>query len=106
MSADKLSIAVGRVPSTSADEAKTAVDKIISYADRSPKGGWRNTVLITSDDQDKGVHIKDSESMYQKLVASDAEAGGIAFFKKVHIDEYELIGGTYPEARTKFLPLP
>lgn len=102
MSADKLSIAVGRVPSTSADEAKTAVDKIISYADRSPKGGWRNTVLITSDDQDKGVHIKDSESMYQKLVASDAEAGGIAFFKKVHIDEYELIGGTYPEARTNF----
>ncbi|MDE6527568.1 MAG: type IX secretion system sortase PorU [Muribaculaceae bacterium] len=101
-SADKLSIAVGRIPSTSADEAKSAVDKIIDYSNRSTKSGWRNTILLTSDDDDDAVHIKDSEWMYEKLRESDRESGGMAFFKKVHIDEYERIGGIYPDARTNF----
>lgn len=102
ISADKLSIAVGRIPSTSADEAKKAVDKITDYVKRPVRGGWRNTIVLTSDDGDSGVHIDDSEWMYQNLCSADRASGGIAFFKKVHIDEFERVGGIYPEARTLF----
>lgn len=102
LSADKLSIAVGRLPVVSADEAKNAVDKIMDYAGRSTKSGWRNTLLFTSDDGDDGVHIDDSEHMYKRVVEADKASGGIGFFKKVHIDEYERIGGIYPEGRTLF----
>jgi len=97
---DKLCISVGRIPSTSAMEAKAAVDKIFSYVNRSPKGSWKNTILLTADDGDKADHMEQADKMGEWIEASAPDAE--AFIKKVYIDQFELIGGIYPEARTKF----
>lgn len=99
-SSDYLSIAVGRIPATSAADAKSAVDKIISYAGRQPKGIWRNTILLTADDGDNGIHMEDIEKMARSVERVDQ--GTHSFFKKIYIDEFELIGGQYPDARTRF----
>jgi len=100
-SRDKLSIAVGRIPATSEKEAMAAVDKIVSYTNKMPHGTWRNTIVVTADDGDSAEHMKQAEDMCTNLLASGKNGADI-FLKKVYIDAFELIGGKYPEARTKF----
>lgn len=95
---DILSIAVGRIPATSVADARGAVDKILAYASRSPKGTWRNNVLIVADDDDQGVHMEDAERMWKGMCSNGAST---AFMRKIYIDEYELIAAKYPEARTQ-----
>lgn len=97
---DVLDIAVGRIPATSAAEAKNAVDKIFSYNNRSPRGIWKNTFLLTADDGDNAQHMEQADAMAGWIERSAPDADG--FIKKVYIDEYELVGGKYPEARSKF----
>lgn len=98
-SRDYLSIAVGRIPATSASDAAAAVDKILTYANRSPRGTWKNNVLIVADDDDNGVHMNDAERMWSAMCANGAPS---AFMRKLYTDEYELIAAKYPEARTQF----
>ena len=101
ISRDKLSIAVGRITSTSASEAKAAVDKILYYTSRMPRGIWQNTMLVTADDGDSAIHMIQADSMSQYLLGSAPE-GADVFLRKVYIDQFEIIGGKYPEARTLF----
>jgi hypothetical protein len=97
---DVLSIAVGRIPATSASVAKAAVDKIQNYCNKSAQGTWRNNFLLTADDQDSGEHMKQAERLYNSLMNSDS--ANDAFIKKLYTDEFELVSGRYPEARTRF----
>lgn len=99
LGSDKLRIAVGRIPATSASDAKGAVDKILTYINRSPRGGWKNNVMIVADDRDKGVHMEDAEKMYGHMVAS--EGGGDVLYKKVYVDEFELVSNVCVDGRTQ-----
>lgn len=99
-SRDVLCIAVGRIPATSPTEAKNAVDKILNYVNRSPRGIWKNTFILTADDGDNAQHMKQAEALAGWIEGNSPDADG--FIKKVYIDEYELVGGKYPEARSKF----
>lgn len=97
---DILSIAVGRIPATSANDAKNAVDKIISYVNRAPKGNWKNNFLMTADDGDRGIFLTHAEAMTKRI--TESAGGSEAFFKKVYIDEFDLIGGIAVDGRTRF----
>lgn len=97
---DQLSVAIGRLPVTSRLDAQAAVDKIIDYAQRSPKGIWRNTIMVVADDQDEATHMKQADRMVNRMLSG--EAGNDFFYKKLYTDEFELIGGVYPEARQRF----
>lgn len=97
---DKLSIAVGRITSTSAQEAENAVDKILEYENNQPNGIWKDTFIMTADDGDSGEHMKQAEDFCDEVTSVDD--GTHSFFKKIYIDEYELIGNQYPDARTLF----
>lgn len=55
-----LSIAVGRLPVKSADEANPVVDKLIRYdTDPSTLGDWRTRMVFVGDDEDGGKHTRD-----------------------------------------------
>lgn len=95
---DKLQVALGRISVTSTNEAKTVVDKIIKYATSSPEGNWQNNVLLVCDDEDNGVHLKQSENMWNNMLNTDG--GKDMFYQKVYIDAYDRTGGTYPGARS------
>ena len=100
---DRLSIALGRLPVTSVSDAKAAVDKIIAYREKSPRGLWQNNVVVLADDKNGGIHMKQSDAMLHAMDSTNLltpGAGGI--FKKIYIDEYEMVSNTYPEARTQF----
>jgi hypothetical protein len=97
MSTDQLSIAVGRIPASSVQEAKDVVDKLYAYAYSMPKTAWKNQVLILADDQDNGTHMNQAETLYKNI---ESNSNGSEFmFTKVYIDAFEQRNGGYPEAR-------
>ncbi|WP_116127789.1 type IX secretion system sortase PorU [Lewinella sp. IMCC34183] len=58
--APDLSIAVGRLPIKSADEAGPVVDKLVRYdTDPSAFGDWRTRMVFVGDDEDGGKHTID-----------------------------------------------
>lgn len=99
-SSDKLRIAVGRIPATSANDAKLAVDKIERYYSKMPRSNWKNNILVTADDEDAAVHMNHAEWFCKYL--SESNGGNEGFIKKLYIDQYERTSNTCEEARQVF----
>lgn len=90
MGFDDLCVGVGRIPVTSAGEAKAYVDKLQRYRNDKSPGTWQNTYVFLADDGDNGVHLKDTERMIQEFTATDGQQ---AFINKVYVDAYDIVGG-------------
>lgn len=95
---DKLDMAVGRFPVTTADAAKVMVDKTIGYARNANAGAWQNTLMFMGDDGNANLHMNDVND-----AAEDIAARYPGFLvKKVMWDAYAGVatstGNTYPEA--------
>lgn len=97
---DKLSIAIGRLPVTSVNDARDAVDKIINYSTKSPRGNWRNHVMFLADDQDAAIHMTQSERQEKFMRASSG--GSDMFYKKLYVDQYDLISNVCVAGRAEF----
>lgn len=94
---DNLCVSVGRIPVTSATEAKTYVDKMERYlSDKSP-GTWKNSFIFLADDGDNGVHMNDTERMIKEFLGVEGQQ---AFVSKVYVDAYDIIGGVCEGGRT------
>lgn len=93
---DELSIAVGRIPATSPEEASELVDKLYQYNSSSKKTGWKNKMMFVADDEDAGVHVRQTEKM---IAGMQATPGGQHMFNKVYIDAYAMVNGEFPQAR-------
>lgn len=95
---DKLSVAVGRIPVTSASTAKAITDKIIDYVRRSQPGAWKNRVMALADDLDGGVHYKQTEWFMNGI---DRNEGSPFILEKVYLPAFEKSNGVYQSARDK-----
>lgn len=95
---DVLSVAVGRLPVTSASTAKTIADKIIDYARRASTGAWKNRVLTLADDGDGGAHYKQAEWFMNGI---EKQRNNPYLLEKVYLPAYEKSGGVYQAARDK-----
>ena len=96
MRRDKLSVALGRIPVTSSDEASSIVDKIIQYAAGAHKTAWKQRFLFIADDGDAGEHLRQSEKMISEFEHSDRQQHLV---RKVYVDNYELQGNVAVMAR-------
>lgn len=94
---DRYCISVGRLPVTSAETAREAVDKIIEYQTQMPHTGWRNRALIIADDDDNSVHMQQAETLIANMKSSDG--GSDIDYQKLYTDEYPLAGGQYEQPR-------
>lgn len=94
---DKLSIAVGRIPAHSVNDATVAVDKISAYLNSMPHTTWKNRVLLLADDENGGIHMTQTETSWDNM--TKGTAGSKFIYDKIYIDAYTKQGGTYPEAR-------
>ena len=56
-------VAVGRFPVRTADEAKTLVDKVISYANNEYAGAWQNEICMMGDDGNGNSHMKTADKV-------------------------------------------
>lgn len=102
-----LDVAVGRFPVASPSEASSLVDKYINYVKNPQEGFWRNQVMLIADDQNYGVHLRQSEDMMTGLLSADA--GKKFRYEKIYLDAYKLenssTGHSYPRAKEKMLRL-
>ena len=87
---DNLCVGVGRIPVTSATEARSYVDKLQRYRDDKSPGTWKNTYVFLADDGDNGVHMNDTEKMISEFLNTDKLQ---AFINKVYVDAYDIVGG-------------
>lgn len=93
---DRLSIAIGRMPVTSAAEAKDVVDKTRQYAEAAKKTSWKHRFMFLADDQDNGIHLKQTEAQIAQF-ADDTRQQHLV--RKVYMDAYPFVGTNFPEAR-------
>lgn len=106
---------VGRIPVKNETEAKTTVDKILSYAKtgfpnpalnpdnaNTPFGDWRNIVCFIADDEDNNTHISQANQIAQ-LVDTTYKNYNI---DKIYLDAYKQYttpaGQRYPDATEAF----
>lgn len=98
-------VAVGRIPAKSADEARTMAQKIVNHVTKPVYGSWRNKVMFIADDDDKAVHLDDSQKSYNNMRASGR--GAAYLYDRLYIDSYPLVttalGQTYPQATRRML---
>lgn len=100
---DQIDVATGRFPVTTTTEARTAVDKTLSYYNSSSYGDWRNIITVVADDPDKP-----NEFILQKtvdLLAENIKLNKPGFnLKKIYADAYKQEtsagGERYPEVNT------
>lgn len=81
-----LSVAVGRIPVRSQNEAKSSVDKILQYAAESKRGTWRNRIMLIADDGNNGVHLQQSERFVTNLSKNPLQQHTLT---KIYIDAYD-----------------
>lgn len=96
LGSDRLSIAIGRIPVLSAEEARTQVDKTLQYAEGARKTAWKHRFLFLADDRNSGDHLFQTERMIAACVATGRQQHMI---RKVYLDAYPLIGSEAPGAR-------
>lgn len=99
---DYMNIAVGRMIVKNVTEARTVVNKLVKYVSKPAYGAWKNQVLMVADDENEGVHMRQSNDFINVARKNGAED---MVFNYVYIDAFNAVseGGarTYPEARTK-----
>lgn len=96
LGSDRICIAVGRIPATTAAEATTIVDKLEKYVHKSSATPWKNSIVMLADDGDAGVHMEQADSLVTYLMESPGQQHIVT---KVYTDAYELVGGVYQQAR-------
>ncbi len=90
----RVSVALGRIPVTNLAEARSMVDKIISYETSSSFDLWRNRVLFIADDgrtstRDEGnIHTNQAEVLAQIYTPASVDK------KKIYIIEFPTVNSS------------
>lgn len=95
---DLTDVAVGRLPASTAEEAKIMVDKIVGYANNDYAGDWQNVLCFLADDLNQHQHMLDAE----KGIATVNGISDAFNIKKIYWDVYKRVttsaGNRYPDA--------
>lgn len=105
----KMSIGVGRMPVKSLQEAKTAVDKLISYVTDPDYGAWRSHIMLIADDADGGAHLEHMQKFYSNINNANYGNGRDFITERLYLDSYPLgtggNGKTFPQAKERMFKL-
>ena len=114
--AELVDIGIGRLPAKNIEEARTLVDKVISYStpgsitdntycagnNQIRLGDWRNTLCFLADDGNGNLHLDQSERLVKKVITDAPEF----IIDKIYLDAYQQVstpgGNRYPEVNDAF----
>lgn len=100
-----INVAVGRIPVTSSDEARTIASKIVKHARNADLGAWRNKVMIIADDGDSNAHFTQAQQCYDNYRRHGN--GADYLYDRLYLDSYPLetsaTGHVYPQATAKMM---
>ncbi|MEZ5002009.1 MAG: type IX secretion system sortase PorU [Chitinophagales bacterium] len=95
--ANRLDMAIGRIPADNLSKANIAVQKIKRYYDQASFGNWRNVGTYVADDEDFNLHFRDAEENSNQFIADNPKMNIV----KIYLDAYNQVagsgGGTYPD---------
>ncbi|MDR3328116.1 MAG: type IX secretion system sortase PorU [Prevotellaceae bacterium] len=95
---NKIKIGIGRFPVSTAEQAKAAVDKTISYMNNAVRGDWKNTLLFIGDDGDGNSHMNSAN----EVAGVAQQANNDVLIKKLFLDAFKqetsAAGESYPLA--------
>lgn len=80
---EALKIGIGRIPSATEAEAKSDVDKLLTYVNDPDYGVWRNNALISSDEGDSNKHLFQAAGI-NDMISTDINTG--LFVDKAYVD--------------------
>lgn len=100
-----MSIAVGRFPVKSSEEANIVVEKLYNYVNKPNYGIWRNQAIVVADDGNAGTHMRQAENAISYWLEDNPDL----FVNKIYIDAYQeentSTGRTFPEAKKRMMQL-
>ncbi len=97
--ADRLCVAVGRIPARNLAQARGYVDKLCRYVTDVPAGGWKNKVIVLADDGDRAEHMEQADRHIE--MAQATTGGRRMMYDKIYLDAYDLTSGTCEGARSR-----
>ncbi len=95
---EKSDIGIGRFPVTRISDAKTMVDKSITYIENKNAGPWKNLVYMLGDDGDQNEHMEYANSVAENIISKypDIEVHKIMWDAYIRVSSAN--SNTYPEA--------
>ncbi|HAO15920.1 MAG TPA: hypothetical protein DDE71_10260, partial [Tenacibaculum sp.] len=99
---DSIDIATGRIPVSSALEAKQVIDKILNYYTPKSFGDWRNTITLVADDIDQNAD-KTLQTGLEEIADSIKKNKPFFNIKKLYADAFKQEttsgGERYPQVK-------
>lgn len=82
-----IDIGIGRLPVSSIEQARAAVDKIIHYAVNRTvvMNSWRNSICFVADDEDGNLHMESHAERMAKMIDTTHQVYNI---DKIYVDAY------------------
>ncbi|MBS2099773.1 type IX secretion system sortase PorU [Carboxylicivirga linearis] len=93
----KLDIGIGRFPVNSQEQAKIVVDKIENYLFNPLYSNWKSTLTFVGDDGDNNLHMRQAESLTQKVMNEHPEFDITKIYLDAYKKETNISGGAYPD---------
>lgn len=99
---DSLSLAIGRIPAYTVEQASAYVDKIADYIKNDDLGEWKNRAIFLGDDGDFNEHVKGADSIANTTQRYSPEL----LVRKLFFDSYKqettTAGESYPVLKKEF----
>ncbi len=99
---EQMDISVGRIPASTADQARSAVDKILSYLNNEKVGEWKNQILFVADDGDGNQHMESADTVANLAQAMYPDITVRKIFLDAYLQEVSASGESYPVAKREF----
>jgi len=100
VSSGAIDLGIGRIPATTSYEAQLVVDKIRNYYEPDALGAWRNVVTFIADDEDTGIHMRQSEQLADTVNKNNPEFITDKIYFDSYVEESSPSGDSYPDVNT------
>ena len=101
----RLDIGIGRLPVESLEEARTTVDKLITYMQNSRPGKWKSQLVFLADDGENGMHTRTAEESAELVRVNNPDFVVQKIFLDAYPQEVNASGESYPLAKNRVLNL-
>ncbi len=92
-----IDLGIGRIPASTPYEAQLVVDKIKRYYEPEALGDWRNVLCFIGDDEDGGLHMKQSEEIADSINKKYNEFITDKIYFDAFVEETTTAGERYPD---------
>ena len=93
-------VGVGNIPVRTNAEAKSVVDKLITYINNEQVGNWKNVICVMADDGNDNMHMRDAEAVYKEMTEAAPDIRLRRIYWDTYMKEVSSTGETYPDAYT------